>query len=252
MISSLLIFGVLRLMRGGGTGDGGAMTRGAKSQPNTETQDDPSAFAQGGSFRGVVLIPEAKRHTVLIAPRPLRLNAALDKKHRSALEIPFDGVYWLLQFPDRIPPKNSKLIRGTPTSLGFRSTDLRFPLIMEAHQNLGSLIDLECCRTIQITISNADRYPGLVSLELILINTTLAGRPWQSLGRAFVTTMPQELVETGREPVSETLTFQAPSTSRLRQFDEVAIRFHTSGLARARRSFRIAIDRFLLVPKGAG
>ena len=57
---------------------------------------------------------------------------------------------------------------------------------MEAHQNFGTSINPSFCREIQIVIRNADCYPGTVSLELILIDTTLREKPSQSLGSSAV------------------------------------------------------------------
>jgi hypothetical protein len=39
---------------------------------------------------------------------------------------------------------------------------------MEAHQKLEKSIDASCCSHIQLAVSNADRFPHTVSLELIL------------------------------------------------------------------------------------
>ncbi len=55
---------------------------------------------------------------------------------------------------------------------------------MKALQKLDHSIDLGCCRAIQLTISNADRYPGTIALELVLIDTQVAGaspsKAWES------------------------------------------------------------------------
>jgi hypothetical protein len=121
-------------------------------------------------------------------------------------------------------------------------------MLMEANQNLGTLIDLNCCSKIQIAISNADPYPGSVSLELILVNTTLPSRPSQSLGSVEVKSIPRWKPFDDGVPLPETLTFAVPATSSLRKFDEVKIRFHLDTV-RAETAARIAIERFLFVPR---
>jgi hypothetical protein len=117
---------------------------------------------------------------------------------------------------------------------------------MEAHQNLGKLIDLACCREIRIEIQNADRYPGTVSMELVLENSREGQKGQVSLGSAPVTSTPSG--PTG-EPMKETLTFPIPSRTPIRQFDELTIRFPRMK-NRIARSAKIAIQRFVLIPRG--
>jgi hypothetical protein len=119
---------------------------------------------------------------------------------------------------------------------------------MEANQNFGTLIDLSCCRKIEVAISNADRYPGSVSLELLLVNTTLPGRPSQSLGSAAVKSIPPWRPNDDGMPIPETLAFAVPSVTSLHKFDEVKIRFHLDAL-RAETAAKIAIERFVFVPR---
>jgi len=110
---------------------------------------------------------------------------------------------------------------------------------MEAHQNLGKLFDLRCCREIQIEIQNADPYPGTVSMELVLVNTRSGQQGSVSLGFAPVKS---------DAPTKETLTFPVPAQSPIRQFDELTIRFPRRR-TRIFRSAKIAIERFVLVPR---
>ena len=70
------------------------------------------------------------------------------------------------------PPPRSYFQRGTPAHLSFSTTD-SWPLQMEAHQKLERSLDPSCCGKIKIDIVNADRYPGTVSLELMLVNGEL-------------------------------------------------------------------------------
>jgi hypothetical protein len=119
---------------------------------------------------------------------------------------------------------------------------------MEALQKLDQAINLGCCRAIQIAISNGDRYFGTLALELILIDTKATGQPAQSLGTREVLSRP-----TRKSPVlpdfllPEILDFPIPRSSRIRQFDEIQVRFHRTSM-RIDRSAKISIDRFILVP----
>ena len=127
----------------------------------------------------------------------------------------------MFRSPFTRPPRNSFFQRGTPAALSFRTTDHR-PMQMEAHHRLDRPLHLRCCRSVQVAIWNADRYPGSVSLELFLLNTELPGSPPQSLGLAAVRSAP----DAGKEPVTavpETLEFRIPPDPSLQAFDEFQV-----------------------------
>ena len=212
------------------------------------TSDGSTAPASPGD-PGIILWPEKMTHTKLVAPLPAMGNGLL-ASHRIAapLEIPFGGAYWFFKAPDVHPPQTSRQAQGSPDVLNIRSTDRR-PLSMEAHDNLGSMIDLDCCSRIQIAIRNADRYPDTVSMELVLVNTALRGKPSLSLGTLTVkSTRPWRLYEE-RRPASETLNFAVPTHASIRRFDELMVVFRLDA-SRADAGPKIAIDRFVLVPRG--
>jgi hypothetical protein len=222
----------------------------ATATPSIERQplaDSANPTTEGNT--GIVLWPLKEEHRNLVAPTPIDENATHTPGRSSGpLLIPFDGVYWFFKAPDLHPPKSSKQAQASPETVDIRSTDRR-PLSIEAHDYLGSLIDLSCCSRIQIAIRNADRYPETVSLELVLINTSLPNRPAQSLGQMMVrSTRPWKIYEK-QEPVRETLNFPIPASSSLHRFDEVKIVFRLDR-ARADAGARIAIDHFVLVPRG--
>jgi hypothetical protein len=226
-------------------GSSGAQ-RGGVTRKGT-TEGSASDFAE--AYSGIVLWPKKQTSTTLVAPAPLLRSNVLDT-NRSAnpLVVPFNGVYWFFEAPDIRPPKGSREAHGSPEMLSTRSTDQR-PLSMEAHQNLGTLIDLDCCSRIQVAIRNTDRYPETVSLELILTNTSLPRRPSQSLGAIMVkSTRPWQLYG-DRPPVGETLSFEVPAHTAIHHFDEVTIVFRLDH-ARAEFGAKIAIERFVLVPRG--
>ena len=201
------------------------------------------------AYAGIVLWPKKQAYIKLVAPAPISLERTLSNDERSnPLTIPFVGVYWFFRAPDAQPPRRSHEARGSPEMFNIRSTDRR-PLSMEARQNLGALIDLNWYGKIQIAIRNADRYPESVSLELILINTSLPGKPTQSLGRTIVnSTRPWKLYD-DRPPTTETLNFLIPPKTAIQRFDEVMIVFRLDA-GRADAGAKIGIDHFTLVPRG--
>ncbi len=198
---------------------------------------------------GIVLSPDKLIHTKLVAPAPIIINAP-QTGHRSAspLAIPFDGVYWFFKAPDLHPPQSSRQAHGTPELLDIHSTDRR-PLSMEAHDNLGTLISLDCCSKIQIAIRNADPYSDTVSLELILIDSTLPGKPSQSLGRVVVKSKRTWNLYGEHSLTREELNFAIPENPAIHHFDEVNIIFRLAAF-RADDGPKIAIDHLVLFPRG--
>jgi hypothetical protein len=200
------------------------------------------------AYSGIVLWPKKQVHTKLIAPSPMSWNQKLvSNPHSNPLSIPFEGAYWLFREPDVQPPPKSRQAEGSPEMFEMHSTDWR-PLSMEAHQNFGTLIELDCCGKIQVAIRNADVYPTSISLELILFDTTARGKPSQSLGRV-------NIVSDGRwkpgyppHSKSETLHFFIPPNCSIHRFNEVTLLFHLDGF-RARAAAKIGIDHFTLVPR---
>ena len=242
------------LRRGGGLGGGsgkfGAFSAGQRHLPLHITTAEDSARADSEGNSGIVLFPAKQLVTKLVVPPPAASESlSLATFHNAdPLVIPFDGVYWFFKTPDLQPPRTSRQAHASPETVEIRSKDRR-PLSIEAHDHLGQLIDVTCCSRIQIAIRNADRYPETVSLELILVNTSLPNRPSQSLGRMMVrSTRPWSLYEK-RSPISETLNFAIPQSRSFRRFDEMKIVFRLDR-ARADAGAKIAIDHFVLVPRG--
>jgi hypothetical protein len=200
------------------------------------------------SFGGVILWPESKPEPKLIAPSPTSPLSWLSPVPTKPFTIPFSGQYWMFKAPRTRPPKDSFFRRTTPLALSFITTDHR-ALAMEARQRLEHAIDLSCCRGIQISISNLDRYPGTVTLELVLLDTEARGRPSQSLGRSEVASRPHGSY-LGRPvlPAAEVLEFSIPTATPLHAFNEIKVIFHRQGV-RIDRSARISIESFVLVPR---
>jgi hypothetical protein len=201
------------------------------------------------AYVGILLWPEKQRHTKLIAPLPLSFKQHLfGNDNAKRLVIPFDGVYWFYRAPDNRPPLTSHEAHGSPETVSIRSTDRR-PLRMEAHQNLGTLINLNCCSRIEIAIRNADRYRESVSLELVITDSASPDKESQSLGRAMVrSTRPWKLYD-DRPPTTETLSFVVPANLGIHRFDEITVVFRLDA-DRADAGAKIGIDHFTLLPRG--
>jgi len=257
-VSMLMIVGLFPFLRRGGGYDSPTAHLGLfprrRSEANSKNPQ-PSAAAhiqgsrpEGEGDQGIILWGEQRNSTKLVAPTPALMNARNSNGNAKDLIIPFDGVYWFFKSPDAQPPPGSRQAHTTPDIVEIHSTDRR-PLLIEAHDHLDNLIDLNCCSRVQVAIRNADRYPETVSLELVLVNTTVPHNPSVSLGRMMVnSTRTWELYEKP-ETVDETLSFPIPARRSLRAFDEVKIVF-VLDRARADAGARIAIDHFILVPRG--
>jgi hypothetical protein len=202
----------------------------------------------GPTWPGVILWTEEQQHTVLVAPLPKMSRTLFEPNQTQPMSIPFFGAYWFFRKPHQKPPASSVIVRGTPTEKGFRSTD-RIPLVMQAHQNLGRLVDITCCRAIELAISNADRWPGTVEIELVLLDSSRPEHPSISLGRKEVSSNPHWRSRDPGVPIRETLSFEVPGSAPMPAFDEFVVLFHL-GSIRSDKSAKIAIDRFVLVPPG--
>lgn len=236
LLAATLTFGGIQV-RGRGFGGseeatgpaGGGGKSAAPAAPDVAApQDDNLGF--GGDFPGVILLPELKPYTTLYVPAPVlpvRFGAPLAKP----VGIPFSGDYWMYRWPAARPPRSSIIRRGSATDLSFHTTD-GWPMEMEAHQKLETPMSLQCCSQIQVMIRNADQYPGTVSLELILMDTS---KPGPGL---ILDTLPVR---------GDVLNFFIPRDATLRQFDELKVIFRRDRI-RADKSARIAIERFIMAP----
>jgi hypothetical protein len=238
----------------GVTGNAAHQNEAARPNELVTTVYEPPPGSTGGTgisdkgYPGVILWPKVKAtENKLVAPTPLSLSKPLTPIPRTSSSLPFSGQYWMFKAPQVAPPRGSYFRRASPLGLSFSTTDQE-PLSMKALQKLAHPLDLECCREIQLTISNQDRYPGTIALELLLIDTRAPGQPVQSLGTREVLSRPSlEPMELSSIPVTEVLDFPVPPNARIRQFDELQVLFHRDRF-RWDRSARISLERFSLVP----
>ena len=220
----------------------------AGGQPSPPPGTTPPALAASstdGTYPGVILQPEPLKVPMLVAP-VLETGGGLSRDTRRELTIAFEGEYWMYRFLYRRPPPNSYLQKGTPAALSFHTPD-HWPLMMEAHQKLDQAIDLRCCGKVQVRLWNADTYPGTVSLELLALSNDNTGPRSQSLGTAPVRSTP-DLTKEHVTAVMETLEFAVPPNVPPATCNELEVVFRRDS-TRMDKSARIAIDRFILVPK---
>jgi len=229
--AALVIIGMLPFQAAAPAGES------AVASAKTDTHQLPGdGGVRGDSYLGVILLPEVQKHVTLVPPLPALINNPF-RENKKNLEIPFYGVYWFFRRPYTRPPPDSMEIRGKPSDLTFRSHDAR-PLIMEAHQSLGAPFNVSCCASIRLALTNRNRVPGTVSVELLLVNTFADGKPSQTLGM-----LPVE----SAFGANEVLTYPIPPSPAIREFDEFTIRFHRPFLL-ARESPNVSIDGFTLQP----
>ena len=235
----------------GGDSDSGNSPAGQPpGMPGDGPKDLPDAsagdLANASGFPGVILWPEIRPIPTLIAPMPQTPDGGGPPVMPRPLAIPFSGEYWMFRWPYARPPKTSFFQRGSPAVLSFSSTDHR-PLQMEARHKLDQSIALSCCSAIRLEIRNADSYPNTISLELVLMAGDWPGAPSLNLGHYNVTSQP-DFRRDPVTPVPETLEFPVPSTAKLESFDEFKVVFQRAW-RRADKSAKLAIDRFILVPR---
>ncbi len=218
---------------------------GGSSAGKTSPRNVVGGITADDTFPGVILFPEIQHHAILVPPLPA-MKHLFSAKSPNPLSIPFFGSYWVYKWPQRRLPKDAIVMRGDPDDKRFRSTDGN-PLSMEAHQNLGTFIDLNCCRAIEVAIRNADRFPGSVLVDLQLGDSHLPAKaPWSLGPLPVLSTQPGRV---GKQPkMEETLSFAIPASPALPRFDEFTVRFQMSRF-RGNHSPGIAIERFVLVPR---
>lgn len=240
MVTLLLIF---IWLPHGGSGDDASNGRGtAEARTERPLNGHTMPLVTGDIFPGVLLYPEVQKHTKLIAPR--QANGEGVSKSDKPYVIPFDGVYWVWRPPNVHPPTTAILKYGSPTELGFRSTDLS-PLWMEAHQELGTHVKLTCCTAIEVVIENADLLPQTIKMELVADNAESPGGAVQSLG---ILPIPDTGLKIPEPPVEQRLMFSVPSHTNIQNFDELIVRFRL-GLWRNSKSAKIAVKQFVLIPR---
>ena len=213
----------------------------AATPAQAKGDEDSTGVIPGPVFPGIVLFSEP-RVTRLVAPPPTTDVGFGTQGRTEPFVIPFRGVYWILRRPDLPPPRTSLVMRGSPAKRTFTSNDYQ-PLWMEAHDNLGTSIDVRCCSAVKLEMSDNDAKSNDVRVELLLENTGQKDR-WMSLGvLPLANGAPDESV-----PRRRTLSFAMPSHPRVDEFNRFTVRYELRG-SHSYRSAGIAIEDFVLVPR---
>ena len=196
-------------------------------------------------FTGIILLPLTKPEKTIVAPVS---NEAPNTGYKLAkpMVIPFDGVYWYFKAPDKRPQATAHLVKGSSMKAKISSTDA-YPLLMDAHQELGVPINLRCCSRIEIAVQNADRRPGAIYLELWLRDKSLPGMMGRYVGTAVIPSSEAQQAVVKGPPTDETLEFSLPPDLHKGKFDEITVGIRTDP-ARARDGAQIGIRQFVLYP----
>jgi hypothetical protein len=224
---------------------------GSIMQERTARAQRPAAVGEDDSFLGIILLPAPRKKAEIVFPKPHAAWIGTWTKSQP-LVIPFDGPYWYFKPPKREPGLRAHVVRGKSTEANIHSTDRR-PIVMEAHQFLGTAIDRSCCREIQVAITNADTSPGQISLGVSLVNSTL---PNPSLIKGQAETLGVKVIQSSepqhfsvkRSPVEEVLTFPIPAGGKFPQFDQIKVLFLPAP-DRSLGAAKVAIRNFRLVPR---
>jgi hypothetical protein len=229
----------------GGFGGGGVAAGHGASGGETARTKEPTRTAVDHGYKGIILWPAPKKKEIVApAPMSLSLQAGMNRK---PVVIPFDGPYWYFQPPHRWPGRNPHEDHGEPTGVNIRSTGLS-PLIMEAHQSLGSPIDLACCRELEMDIRNGDNLPGNIVLAVILTDSRAHGQPSLTLSGQKVVSSEAGHFFIKSSPVEEKLHFPIPPQPKIKKFDEITVLFFPPA-DRAIIGVKIAIEQFVLRPR---
>jgi hypothetical protein len=240
----LLMLVLTQWMGGGGGTSAVAAGSGTGGGPRA---GDLAAGQSGTDYAGVILWPPHKKKVEIAPPRPK--TALLGQSvGRKPLVIPFDGPYWYFKAPMTEPGAKAHVTVGESTKANVRSTNW-MPLRMEAHQNLGLPIDLDCCREIDMKVTNADNRAGRIDIALVLTDSASpGGRRLMLDDEPVVSSLGAGAAALDRAPVTETLRFVIPKTTRLLRFDEIDVIVQPS-VERAKLGSRVAVEEFELVPR---
>jgi hypothetical protein len=199
------------------------------------------ARGSGAGYTGIILTLPRKPHEI-VTPALLSHETGFARSR----VIPFDGRYWYFQAPDQRPGVHARVVQGTPLKSRIRSTN-DLPLAMEAHQPLGQEMAMDCCRTMQLNLVNADAVPGSISIEVLLRDTQGRRAASVVLGDKVLPSSVVSPMPLHRAPVHETLTFRLPRAAKSRMFDEITVRVKPD-VNRSLAAPQVSIESFAFQP----
>jgi hypothetical protein len=215
----------------------GVVMRGWLGMPAVHAAHHIANFAHQAmrGYTGIILTRPKMPHQ-MVTP-VLTANPEGFKKQNET--IPFDGQYWYYQWPDARPGPDVHVVRGDPTKSRIKSTD-NYPIVMEAHQRLAQPMEANCCRTVQLNVTNADAVPGKITLEVQLRD---AHGYVASLGNKVLVSSTISPMPLRRGPVEETVVFQIPRGVKSKSFDEMTVRVKPE-VSRSLAAPQVAIESF--------
>jgi len=207
----------------------------------------PSANGISG-YQSIILWPfPQKKEFLPPLPQPASLLAPGTTR---PLIIRFDGPYFYFQPPHKGPSLAALQVRGTPLIHDFQSNNF-MPLVMEAHQTLGSAIPLARCREIQVGILNSDNRPGPINLAVLLSHSSAPSNQLY-LGQQPVLSSQPDHFAFKPTAVAETLRFAIPvsgsASAKLRSFNQITVMFLPDE-ANYDQGSKVAIQQFQLIPR---
>jgi hypothetical protein len=218
-------------------------------KPALITHEASQSAVPGSDYVGIILWPPPIKKTEIVPPRPHSASFTIGKPSQPVV-IPFDGQYWYFKAPSKRPGPRAHVAHGKAMYVNVYSTNSA-PLMMEAYQNLGTAIDLECCSEIDVAITNADIRPGTIALGIRLGDSDSLGDPTLDLGERTIASSKAAQIPLNRPPVDEVLRFAIPRPtprSAIHRFDEITIVF-LSSQERERSGAKVSIQTFTLIPR---
>lgn len=212
--------------------------------PSPATRRPAESAPPSSDYIGIILWPPHVKKEIV---PPMPPNSSSETGGAKPLIIPFDGPYWYFKAPSRGPGPRAHVAHGKPTDVTIRSSDWA-PLLMEAHQNLGSSINLACCSAIDVAIINADTRPGKIALGVVLTDSASPVKPSQSLGERTIVSSEADQIPISRPPVKEVLRFPISRLAPMRRFNEITLVF-LPAKERSRGGAKVSIQSFTLIPR---
>jgi len=179
---------------------------------------EPSATS---GYHSIILWPPEQTNR-LILPLPEQ-SLLLTPSAMHPLIIRFDGPYWYFQAPSRRPGLHAHQELGTPVEYRIQASG--GPLTMEARQTIGGEVRLADCSEIRMTIANRNNRPGVISLALLLADSSAPGKRALYLGQQPVVSSEPGNFSVKASAVTETLRFPVPQPARLLRFNQIIVMF---------------------------
>lgn len=213
-----------------------------------DSNEEPAHIVAASGFSGyesIILwpVPEKKQ---IVPPLPAE-TSFLAPGTTKPLVIRFDAPYWYFQAPAKGPGPRAYQAHGTPLVANIAANNF-IPLIMEAHQNLGSFIRTDRCREVKVSILNRDNRRGVLNLAVLLTDTASPAKPTLYLGKQPVVTSQPSQFMVKSSPATEVLRFAVPAPAKIRKFDEITVMFLPDD-ANFDVGPKIAIQDFELLPR---